>query len=468
MDSYGRIAALKIETAQDRAHALIEEVRRVENKVYASPGSSCVLTFVSDAADRIAALLEGQKAITSAGLLTPSQIETRLHRITNLIPLLHQLLGFVEGSDVHRSPAQLIPTLRRYTQSILPGSEIVVSSKSELNYSIQDIARPLADLFKGTPLEASCALLPDLLFMMSIPGVESGKVLIHGVLSHELGHAIYNKKEVAKELLPKIDFKEDLVKGLVKTMFENQAKQGNPTPEVRLRKQVTQEITTRVNSWIKELCSDAIGIRLFGPALFFAAAHLLVSFRPIDKCSDTHPPSRLRVKLMIRMLKQLYPVEKWRGELQSFIKAWDEVSGDPVSTANAYDQVALETINEAALDLISDASASATSLAQCYSSDQFSRDTRDLAPLLLHDIPPGETGPYGHGAAVTLASVINAGWHVYLCDFEAFRKRLHSNDSATRFTTAAKLHELVLKALEISGIRVSWEEARGDSKRGKN
>lgn len=123
MDSYGRIAGLTIEAAQDRAHAIIEEVRRVENRVYASPGSKRVLSFVSDAAGRIGALLEDQKAVTGTGLLTVSQLETRLHRVTKLIPLLHQLLGFVEGSDVHRSPGQLIPSLRRYTQSVLPASE---------------------------------------------------------------------------------------------------------------------------------------------------------------------------------------------------------------------------------------------------------------------------------------------------------------------------------------------------------
>jgi hypothetical protein len=67
-----------------------------------------------------------------------------------------------------------------------------------------------------------------------------------------------------------------------------------------------------------------------------------------------------------------------------------------------------------------------------------------------------------------MASIINAGWHVYLCDFEAFRKNLHSNDSDTRFSAAAKLHELVLKALEISEIRTMWEEAKRDSKRGKS
>ena len=77
-------------------------------------------------------------------------------------------------------------------------------------------------------------------------------------------------------------------------------------------------------------------------------------------------------------------------------------------------------------------------------------------------------GPYTRGTPVELASIINAGWHVYLCDFEAFRQSLHPNDGSTHFSAATKLHELVLKALEISGIRTAWEEASRDSKRRKN
>jgi hypothetical protein len=468
MDSYQRIAKLKIQAAQERAHAVLEEITRVENKVYVSPGSKRVLDFVRDAAQRIDGRLETERDVVEADLLDPPELETRLHRVTSLIPFLHILLGFVEGSDVHHSPGQLLPTLRRYTQSIFPASELVISSKPELNYSIHDIAGPLRKMFVGTSVEQSCSLLPELLFMVNIPAVESGQILIHGVVSHELGHALYYRQEVAKKLLPNIKLDESLVKSLTSTMYANQLKQGQPTPELRLRKQVTQEITARVNGWVKELSSDAIGIRLFGPALFFSAVHLLTSFGHLDESSDTHPAPRLRVKLMIRMLKQLYTVEKWRPELQSYLADWDSVSAGPVKGTNPYDQLALETINDAALDLISQESENATSAEWRYSTDRFVRDVDEFARLLLSHIPPGESGPYTKATSVGLASIINAGWHVYLCDFEAFRKTLHSNDAKTRYTTASKLHELVLKALEISGIRTAWEEAKIDSKRGKN
>jgi hypothetical protein len=468
MDSYQRIAALKIGTAQDRAHAILQEVSRIENKVYPSPGSKCVLQFVANAARRIHSLLEEERQISSGDLLSPPEIETRLDRISKLIPFLHRILGFIDGSDVHRCPAQLVPTLRRYVRTIIPTAEIVVSSKPELNYSIQDIAGLLKRLFSGTSLEPTCASLPEPLFLLNIPAVESGQILIHGVLAHELGHALYTRRGVAEDLLPTIRLDDNLIKTLARSLFERQQTQQNPIPELRLREIVTQEVTERINGWIKELSSDAIGIRLFGPALFFAAVHLLTSFSHIDQSGKTHPPARLRVRLMIRMLKQLYVVDRWRSELQAFARDWDTLSaGSPVGRT-AFDQLAVETVNESVLDLISAASASATSGVGCYSSDKFDRDVGGLCPLFLNHIPPGEIGPYDRSTPVELASIINAGWFVYLCDFDLFRKTLHPSDDETRFSAAAKLYELVLKAVEISGVRTDWEEAQHDSRRREN
>jgi len=283
-------------------------------------GSDCVLQFVSNAAARINDLLEGEKVIAATDLLSASEIEIRFDRITKLIPLLHLILGFIDGSDVHRCPAQLIPTLRRYVRSIIGTSEIVVSSKPELNYPIQDIAGLLKRFFLDGPLESTCANLPDPLFLLNIPAVESGQILIHGVLAHELGHALYNTHKIAQDLLPRIKLNESLIKALSKNLFERQQAQQNPTPELRLRDLVTQEVTERIHGWVNELSSDAIGIRLFGPGLFFAEVHLLTSFSHVDQSSKTHPPPRLRVKLMLRMLKQLYGVYRWRSELQEFAK----------------------------------------------------------------------------------------------------------------------------------------------------
>jgi hypothetical protein len=462
MDSYRRIAALKIQSAQDRAHAIVEEIRRVENKVYASPGSKQLLKIVHSAAITLQGLLEDENAVAISEPLTASELETRLDRTTKLIPYLHMLLGFVDGSDVHRSPGQLIRPLRRYVQSIIPASEIVVRSKAELNYSIQDIAEPLRRLADKLSLHSSSGL-PERLFVVNIPAVESGQILIHGVLAHELGHALYKKHDLAGKLLPDIRVNE----ALIKAMSEAPQPQG-PPPGLRLREWITEQVTSRITGWVMELSSDAIGIRLFGPALFFAEVHLMTGFKHIDQGSVSHPPNRFRVKLMMHMLKQLYRVDKLHKDLQAFLGAWDEASDAPIVARSTFDKLAIESINEKAIDLIIQASATAFPDSQSYTGAQFDKDVAELSPLFMNYIPPGETGPCGRGAPVRLPSIINAGWHVYLCDFEAFRKKLHAGDSATRFAAATKLHELVLKALEISEMKTAWEEARSDSKRRKS
>jgi len=462
MDSYRRIAALKLQSAQDRAHAIVEEIGRVENKVYASPGSKQLLRFVKDAAIGLLGLLESERSIADSDVLSASELETRLDRITKLIPYLHILLGFVEGSEVHRSPGQLIRPLRRYVRSIIPGSEIVVKSKAELNYSIQDIAEPLRKLSSIIPLQSNSGL-PERLFVVNIPAVESGQILIHGVLAHELGHALYKKHGLAAKLLPDIKVNEDLIR----VMSEASLLQG-PPPGLRKREWITEQVTSRITGWVMELSSDAIGIRLFGPALFFAEVHLMTAFKHIDQGSVSHPPNRLRVRLMMRMLKQLYELGKLHENLQTFLRDWDEVSAIPIAARTKFDELAIDSINQSALDLIIDASATAVPLPQSYASSQFDKDTRELSPLFINFVPPGETGIYGRALPVKLASIINAGWHVYLCDFDIFRQRLHAGDSETRFAAATKLHELVLKALEISEMKTAWEEAKSDPKRGES
>jgi hypothetical protein len=194
----------------------------------------------------------------------------------------------------------------------------------------------------------------------------------------------------------------------------------------------------------------------------------MIAFKHLDEGSKTHPPSRLRIKLMIRMLKQLYSVDKWHDELQAFMRDWDEISADPIAARSMFDQLAIESIDDKTLDLIAETSSLAVSGPRAYTATQFEEDCSELTRLLINYIPPGERGPYGRAVPVALASIINAGWHVFLCDFETFRERLPAGDSGARSAAKTKLHELILKALEISEMKTAWDEASLDSQRGKN
>lgn len=469
MESFNRVSLRIIGAAEDRLDALREEVARVQNRIYSSPGSQKLLNFIREAATELKKILHDQQLVVQAGLLRPAELDVRLHRYVELVPLFHELLGLVEGSDVHHSPGQLIVPLRRYVKTVIPNAEIIVSSKPELNYSIQEISRTLKQTFAFEQLRAAREQLPEPLFLLNIPAAESGHILIHATLSHELGHALYDQYKLADKLLPHVKVRDDLIKQLVSALSAANKQPVPPLTELLQRQQITSLVTRRITQWLIELSADSIGLELFGPALYFAAVQLLTSLSHIERCSESHPPTKLRVKLMTRIVKMNYPLDTWQGGAKSFFQDWDEISSNPLDLRTPVDQIAAECLNnDATLDLIREEVARIIPTDLKYTSRQFQEDIANLAPLLLELIPAGEVGPLGKSVAVKLPSIINTGWHIYLSQFDEFKAKLHVSEGKDPRLAAKKLHELVLKSLEISETKIAWKEAVDASQRGKD
>ncbi len=466
MDSFHGIVSLKLETAHDRIESLLAECEELGRKTYSSPGSSAVLHFVQESAFHLRDLLSEEAALSNAGLLQPRETEVRVHRGTQLLPLLHQLLGFIAGSDINAAPGQLIPPLRRYSRKVIPEAELVVSSKPELNYSINEISEPLRSMLKGTLLEPGCKKLPKYLFVITIPAVESEHILIHATLSHELGHGLYVHHRLPDSLLPLLKVRENLIQKLVSTATGGQAP---PHVELVVRQKITEGITERVTNWVMELCSDSFGVRLFGPAFYFAFTHFLLSFSHLDHSSKSHPPSRLRLKLMGRLLRELYPdIGAMDPKLAEFFRSWEEAAAGEILFRSMADEVAVALINT---DNILDAINGATDLGGSvgtYSMQKFESDVKEMGPLFTNLVPAGEIGVLGSEMPASIASIINVGWYVYICRLDEFRSKLPSASRESRLRTSARLQELVLKALEISETRVRWKEALDDIERRQN
>src|SRR5258708_7242297 len=101
--------------------------------------------------------------------------------------------------------------------------------------------------------------------------------------------------------------KEDLLRTTPDPMTQSSTSGRTPHSELLARQIATQEITDRINNWIEEITCDLIGIFLFGPAFYFAYTYFLLSFSRLDNASKTHPPIRLRLKLMTQLLSERYP-----------------------------------------------------------------------------------------------------------------------------------------------------------------
>lgn len=475
MEGYGSLATFRIEKAQDRCKILLEEIRRLESEVYSSPASKLLLCFVKECTGTLADFLGEEKTLAASQLLRPEETEIRVQRATRVIPLLHAILGFVAGSQINQTPSHLVVALRRYVRDTIPASDIIVSSKPELNYSITEIASKLRSAFEGLPMERSCERLPMYLFVVTLPTVEREQVLLHGIISHELGHPLAEAHHVVDTVLSQIPPKGDLIKRHAQQILAQSAGDPDirdlppPFVELLVRSKVTTEVNERVTRWLGELCSDAIGTRLFGPAYFFAFAHFFLSFAHLDRASRTHPPARLRLKLMAHLLSTKYrfdnPEEKG---MDKFFRDWSAEASRKVACRHPYDQIAVQHIeDDTILDLICKETELAVRNLKCYSQDEHRRDIAGLSPLLVNLIPPGERGPFGAEKAVSIVSILNVGWFVYVCEFPSFTRNLHEAEREKKLA-GDRLQRILLKALEISETRTKWGEAKGGSGSGTN
>lgn len=469
MVSPHEIAALKIQVAEDRCEALREQIRSLSNRAYSSPGCMRLIKFAAEATHAISELLEAERNLPDRELLTEKEFEHRVHRATKLIPVLHFLLSYVEGSGLETTPAPLVAQLRRFAQKVMPDSEVIVRSGPYLNYSIDEIATKIRTFFEETPLKKCSESLQRFLFVITIPRVESDEILLHCILSHELGHGLYELHKLASAILQTVRINQESVRRIVQeiTNVGSNQKIEAPPPlaEVALRESVTRGVISTSTNWVRELSSDAFGIYLFGPAYFFSFIYFFLAFVSLDRASDSHPPPRLRLKLMANLLDTIYPETAFDQTIRPFVQYWKSVSSKDIDCPMPIASIALESIDKPdVLEKIGAATNSALASLPTYDAKRYVKDVRDLSPLLVNLVPPGETGVLEHSKPTDIATILNVGWHVYLSSFDSFRKNLPTAESSSAHLARRKLQQLLLKAFEIAEIKLSWEEVRDDSR----
>lgn len=464
MDDSYKLVSLKISLARQRCEALGEELQSLRTKDYASPGSNRLLNLVAAAIDAIEKFLQTEEQIAGTGLLGGAELETRVHRAAQLIPYLHQILGYIEGSDTSCTPTPLIAQLGRFANQVLPSSEVIVSAVTELNYSIQELAGNIRELFQGTLLESSCESLPPYLFVITIPKVESNYVLLHCILSHELGHGLYNVHKSESKILPKIQIDQELVKQTIHEEIRNEkGEMPPPLLEVAIREDVTRQLINMVTMWVQELCADAFGMMLFGPAYYFAFIHFMLGFLPLDRVSDSHPAPRLRLHLMSRILAARYGEAGFDDSIKEFISFWTQISSQKVQYRHKLMQIAGDAVSSAeVLDSISQETVLCLGDPNAYTAQQYNEDIKNFGDLLVGLIPPGEYGGLGNERATSITTIMNTGWYIYLSRLKSFSENLSENERSSSRRVQMKLQDLLLKAFEISEIRQSWREISDD------
>ncbi|MEY9543200.1 hypothetical protein ABIE85_006260 [Bradyrhizobium diazoefficiens] len=384
---------------------------------------------------------------------------------------VYRLLVEMEGAGADALPYAIVAPMQRWIDELGIQNVTFFRSLSVANYELQR--------FNGDDYEGIRDPSPNLKTILeqqhkwpylriTVPG-KALNILPHfAIVAHEIGHILHDQK-AGKFPFSKSDERN----------FEKRVLQQTSTNEFGEKERIfLHDVTQR---WATELFADAIGIRLLGPAFFFALCAFIENIGQGQIASRTHPPARVRRKIAFKNLDH--------APKYSFKKSFKKLTG--VELTESINSSLLEgdigslpsherlirvlsgrfPANEAAIlgflpDLIetiadkvykeAERIVSETRPSLLYTSAQFESDLREHLDNLINAVPPIESGmKIGAKVPTELASILNVGWAALLTKLDGLAVR----EEGAEFLSAEKsekLHSLLIKAVELSEARRKW------------
>lgn len=386
----------------------------------------------------------------------------------------YKLLNHISGADARDIPHQVVAPFQRWATSLgitdtlffraehLPNYELSTWDVRSWATTVDDPSPTLTSVIKkeiNWPIRR-----------VTVPSHAMGMLPHFAVVAHELGHAIQDK--IACDLTPHKTL-ENTVIGRIDARLKAHGKVKDA--------QVDQRILEIWLNWLNEIKADAVGLLVAGPSFFFALfAYLEVAGRQYG-ISVTHPPSDLRRRLLFRKLCEGGPsfrdVLRDDAGLTLEEKAnspnvpdcpasdilFNELNGGAQELVDAAIEVELVAFAEAASDTVFDA-AKAFLTANCpsllYTPAELRTDIAEFIGPLCALIPPIERRDQNQKMqATSLATILNVGWTTLLSKLDEIPVATTAGANLTA-KKMERLHELLLKAVELSESRRVWEETK--------
>ena len=252
------------------------------------------------------------------------------------------------------------------------------------------------------------------IFNVQFPRAFKESVLLHGLLAHEIGHAL-------------IDINRDKWASVIETTFAGSplkiTKSHDLTDEMAAppiaaswvrswTNQQTQVTRGNIGTISEEVFCDVVGLLLIGPAFIFALAQLLWSVQPIDQGKaqlPSYPPFRVRLATLLDATRQL----GWDKSIET--NAW--VAIEPYGYSNAGDGQQLFTIPQIQ-GLLSKLDAALPKEVRYPGPDRTAIEA--VKKALLDRIPPGTTTLFKNSdnkivlnaVGINFRDLLLAGWEV--------------------------------------------------------
>lgn len=323
-------------------------------------------------------------------------------RVQLLRPLLRHLTEvrtFVDSSLCQVDPARpylaLLSAVQRACQSLGIGErESVISVGSADNFVT--FTRHLDDALFG-PLGPTAPTRPPELagkkfVIMETPSFEGSSVSwLPIVLGHELGHLAVNEHRALAVLNLPAHF--DLAAASAVPV------PGHPSPGTT----AALNLLEIAQKWAVELMCDAAALRAFGAPAVAALGEYLEVIGATDALSETHPPGRLRIRLLIEWLGPVLVEPR----MEQIVAPWRALAQEAISYSDPWADFLVKTflaLPEKIMDVVSQ-------WAPVSDSNARSGAVFAIARLLGEGIPGSPTVEVDDGSTqVVETDVVTACW----------------------------------------------------------
>lgn len=385
----------------------------------------------------------------------------------------YRFMQHVAGADASQIPHQIVAPFQRIVERLGINSTIFFRSEHLPNYELGTYASGKAfKTFKyATPslIKAHDAIDWPML-IVTVPGHAMGMLPHFAVVGHELGHAIEDKIKATLDFSSKnaeiAQCKTDL-----HARFKTAGVPIDTAAQVKLK-----SITS---SWFNEIIADAIGYWLGGPAFFFALCGFIQLSTKSYGIGQTHPPTDLRRQLLLQQMSSGASsfVDVFKN--QTGLQIAEDTNSPGIPKCPPSDQLFAELVSKfPALDavictqqieylkvvgpLIYDSGRQYME-ANCpeliYTPERLESDLTNHLDALCKLIPPIETLDVNGATPASLSTILNVGWAALLTRLDKLTAPAGKSGDATA-SKMERLHELLLKATELSEARRLWEEMK--------
>jgi deoxycytidine triphosphate deaminase len=339
-------------------------------------------------------------AISRVQLLRPL-----LRHVTDVATFVEEWLGHTGTPAV---PLYLLKAVERSCISLgLDKHQAVIATGPADNFTT--VVSGLEEiLFKK--LGPLCPPVPPELVhqvsLMRVPRLEGTRVLWHPIL---LGHELAHLAVKSYDALNKFNLQDTF--DMRRAVTIPVPGMGTPGPAGALRLFEIGE------NWAEELLCDAFAVRSFGVGAVASLGEFLEVISATDHLSDTHPPGRLRVHMLVQWIGTIM-----NARVENIVAPWRTLAAETVVYTDEWAQFLVETLIDRRNDL---AITAGSWPGNDYDTNERSNVIIAAAGALRAGVPPEPTVlDNDTRKAVSDPDVITAAWIGRVEAFETPTERL--------------------------------------------